>query len=147
MRVVLRVLLVECALSWVMLLAGYARVAQQIWPHATARFRGRNWRVGLGLLVGLPIAAGWPAMFLARGLGTSVHGDWLNLAIPWWVMLGAAGSVLLVVTKVRADEIRAELETGCRCGACVAYGESRRSPVFRRAMAGAGPAGTTRQPS
>ena len=147
MRVVLRVLLVECALSWVLLLAGYARVAQQIWPHATARFRGRNWRVGLGLLVGLPIAAGWPAMFLARGLGRSVHGDWLNLAIPWWVMLGAAGSVLLVVTKVRSDEIRAELETGCRCGACVADGRALQRSPFSRAIAGAEPAGTASQPS
>lgn len=122
MRLVLRILLFECAASWAMLLAGYVRVARQIWPYATARFRGRNWRVGLGLLVGLPIVAGWPVMFLARGLGTSTHGDWLNLAIPWWVMIGAAGSVVLVVTKLRAAEARAELETGCQCGACVASG-------------------------
>lgn len=142
MRIVLRVLLVECALSWVMLLAGYVHVARQIWPFATARFRGRNWRVGLGLLAGLPVAVGWPAMFLARGLATSVHGDWLNLAIPWWVMLGAAGAVLLVVTKVRADEIRAELQTGCRCGACVAYGHSLPSSGFSRPIAGAEPAGS-----
>jgi hypothetical protein len=121
MRLVLRVLLVECALSWAMLLAGYVRVARQIWPFATARFRGRNWRAGLGLLVGLPIIAGWPAMFLARGLARPTHGDWLNLAIPWWLMIGVGGAVLLVVTKVRAAEIRAELENGCRCGACVAY--------------------------
>jgi hypothetical protein len=144
MRLVLRVLLVECALSWVLLLAGYVQVARQIWPHATARFRGRNWRAGLGLLIGLPIAAGWPVMFLAPGQATSVHGDWLNLAIPWWVMLGAAGSVVLVVTKVRAAEVRAELETGCRCGACVAYGRSLRPPAFSPAIAAAEPAGTAR---
>jgi hypothetical protein len=122
MRLVLRILLFECASSWAMLLAGYVRVARQIWPFATAGFRGRNWRVGLGLVIGLPIVAGWPAMFLARGLATSTHGDWLNLAIPWWLMIGAAGSMVLVVTKLRAAEARAELETGCRCGACVASG-------------------------
>jgi bacterioferritin-associated ferredoxin len=144
MRIVLRVLLVECALSWVMLLAGYAGVARQIWPHATARFRGRNWRVGLGLLIGLPLAAGWPAMFLARGLATSTHGDWLNLAIPWWLILGAAGGVVLAVTKIRKAEIRAELEAGCQCGSCVAYGRSVLRPGLTPAIAGAEPAGTAR---
>ncbi len=122
MRLVLRVLLVDFALSWVLLLAGYVQVARQIWPFATAGLRGRNWRGALGLLAGLPVLAGWPAMFLARGLATSTHGDWLNLAIPWWVMIGAAGAAVLVVTKVRAAEIRAELETGCRCGVCAGYG-------------------------
>lgn len=120
MRLVLRVLFVECALSWVLLLAGYVRVAQQIWPVATARFRGRNWRVGLGLLVGLPIVAGWPVMFLARGVATYTGGDWLNLAIPWWVLVGTAGSMVVVVTKLRAAELRAEAKTGCQCGTCAA---------------------------
>jgi hypothetical protein len=122
MRLVLRVLFVECALSWVLVLAGYVRVAQQIWPVATARLRGRNWRVGLGLLVGLPIAAGWPAMFLARGAAIQTGGDWLNLAIPWWVMIGTAGTLVLVVMKLNAAESRAELQTGCRCGTCIARG-------------------------
>lgn len=124
MRIVLRILLVECALSWLMLLAGYVRVGVQIWPHATARFRGRNWRLGLGLLVGLPIAAGWPAVFLARGMNMSVRGDWLNLAIPWWIILGASGSLLLVAKLHAAREARASLETGCQCGTCIAYGRS-----------------------
>jgi hypothetical protein len=122
MRLVLRVLFVECALSWVLLLAGYVQVARQIWPFATARFRGRNWRVGLGLLVALPIVAGWPAMFAARGVAVSTSGDWLNLAIPWWVMVGAAGSLALVVMKLNAAESRAELQTGCQCGTCIARG-------------------------
>jgi hypothetical protein len=122
MRIVLRVLFVECALSWVLVLAGYVRVAQQIWPVAAARLRGRNWRVGLGLLVGLPIVAGWPVMFAARGVAVYTSGDWLNLAIPWWVMVGTAGSLVLVVMKLNAAESRAELQAGCRCGACIARG-------------------------
>ncbi len=121
MRLVLRVLFVECALSWAMLLAGYVRVAWQIWPFATAGFRGRNWRLGLGLLIGLPVAAGWPAMFLSSSLARSTHGNWLNLAIPWWITIGAAGLVLLIA-KLGVAGSRAERETGCQCGTCVAYG-------------------------
>ncbi len=121
MRLVLRVLFIECALSWVLLLAGCVRVGWQIWPFATAGLRGRNWRLGLGLLVGLPIVAGWPVMFLARGLALSTHGDWLNLAIPWWVMIGAAGSVLLAA-RLGASGSRTEREIGCQCGTCAAYG-------------------------
>ncbi len=122
MRLLLRVLFIECALSWVLVLAGYARVAQQIWPVATAHFRGRNWRAGLGVLVGLPIVAGWPVLFLARGVAVYTGGDWLNLAIPWWLMIGTGGSLVLVVMKVNAAESRAALRTGCQCGACVARG-------------------------
>ncbi len=120
MRLVLRVLLVECALSWLLLLAGYVQVARQIWPFATARLRGRNWRVGLGLLAGLPIVAGWPVMFLARGVAGYTGGDWLNLAIPWWVLVGTGGTMVLVVTKLRAAEVRAELRAGCQCSTCLA---------------------------
>lgn len=122
MRLVLRVLFVECALSWVLLLAGYVRVAQQIWPFATAPFRGRNWRVGLGLLVGLPVVAGWPAMFAARGVAVYTGGDWLNLAIPWWVLIGTGGSLVLVGMKLTAADARAALRTGCQCGCCIARG-------------------------
>ena len=139
MRIVLRVLLVECALSWVMLLAGYAGVARQIWPHATARFRGRNWRVGLGLLIGLPLAAGWPAMFLARGVALYTHGDWLNLAIPWWLMLGTAGGggaggdEAQEGRDTRGSGVRLPVRHVCRL---------RPLTVTTRASAGAGPAGT-----
>jgi hypothetical protein len=122
MRLVLRVLFVECALSWVLLLAGYVRVAKQIWPFATAPFRGRNWRVGLGLLVGLPVVAGWPAMFAARGVAVSTGGDWLNLAIPWWVLIGTGGSLVLVAMKLTAADARAALRAGCQCGSCIARG-------------------------
>jgi hypothetical protein len=63
-------------------------------------------------------------MFMARGVTLYTHGDWLNLAIPWWLMLGTAGGVVLAVTKVRKAEIRAELASGCQCGTCAAYGRS-----------------------
>ena len=40
------------------------------------------------------------------------------------VMLGEGGWVVLVVTKLRKDEIRADLDSGCQGGACVAYARS-----------------------
>lgn len=120
MRLVMRVLFVECALTWAMLLAGYVRLATLIWPVATAGLRGRDWRIGLGLLVGLPIAAGWPVMFLAPSLARATHGDWLNLAIPWWLVIGAGGLVTLVALLNSAGS-QAEGEVSCQCGACVAY--------------------------
>jgi len=98
MRLVLRVLFVEFALSWAMVLAGAVRVAAQIWPFArqslAAGFQNRAWRVSLGLLVAVPVAAGWPALFLpAQAQGAA--GDWLKIAIPWWILLGALGAQLL----------------------------------------------------
>ncbi|MGE5289483.1 MAG: hypothetical protein ACM3ML_20245 [Micromonosporaceae bacterium] len=124
MRVVMRVLFFEFALSWALLLAGWIRVAVQIWPFVMgtlkAGFRGRAWRVGLGLLVGLPVVAGWPVL-LWPVQAEYMHGDWLKMAIPWWVLIGAVGSLLLA-TKVSEVGSRTERGTGCRCGTCVAYG-------------------------
>jgi hypothetical protein len=114
MRLVLRVLFVEFALSWAMVLAGSMRVAAQVWPFVTgplrAGFHSRAWRVGLGLLVGLPIVAGWPALFLPTQ-GQYASGDWLKIAIPWWVLIGAIGCQLLVA-MVRSAEPRSERRTG-----------------------------------
>jgi len=120
MRLVLRVLLGEFALTWVVLLAGWVRLAAQIWPFARdslrAGFRGRAWRAGLGLLVGLPVVAGWPVLFLVSPVwAAATHGDWLKIAIPWWLIVGAGGAVVLVAELTAA---RTERETECQCAAC-----------------------------
>jgi hypothetical protein len=105
MRLVLRVLLVEFALSWAMVLAGAARVAMQISPFVRhslkARPRGRAWRVGLGLAIALPVVAGWPALFLPAQTEFAA-GNWLNIAIPWWVLVGVLGAQILTA-RLTAD--------------------------------------------
>ena len=98
MRFVLRVLFFEFALSWAMVLAGAARVAAQIWPFArqsfSAGFQNRAWRVGLGLLVAVPVVAGWPVMFMPTQ-AQNAGGDWLKIAIPWWILVGVLGAQML----------------------------------------------------
>lgn len=105
MRLVLRVLLVEFALSWTMMMAGSARVATQICPIAVrslqARLRRRSWRVGLGLVIAIPVVAGWPALFLPTQAQFAA-GDWLKIAIPWWVLIGAIGAQMLAA-RLTAD--------------------------------------------
>jgi hypothetical protein len=105
MRLVLRVLFVEFALSWAMVMAGAVRVAAQIWPFArqslAAGFRNRAWRMGLGLLVAGPVVAGWPALFLPSQ-AQNAAGDWLKIAIPWWILLGALSAQLLAATFTRS---------------------------------------------
>jgi hypothetical protein len=105
MRVVLRVLFVEFALSWAMVMAGAVRVAVQIWPFArqslAVGFHSRGWRVGLGLLVAGPVVAGWPALFLPSQTQNAA-GDWLKIAIPWWILLGALSAQLLVATFTKS---------------------------------------------
>ena len=125
MRLVLRVLFFECALSWAMVLAGWMRVATQVRPFLmdTLRtgFRRRAWRVGLGLLVGIPVA-GWPLVFrFSAAWAVYAHGDWLNVAVLWWLLAGACGFPVLAA---KACEKRPSpgLRTGCQCGTCSAYG-------------------------
>ncbi len=128
MRLVLRVLFFEFALSWAMVLAGWIRVTAQVRPFLVgalrARFRRRAWRAGLGLLVGLAVAAGWPLLFLfLPAWAAAAHGNWLNVALLWWVLAGACGSVVLAA-KVSRPSTRRELRTGCQCGTCTAYGRA-----------------------
>jgi hypothetical protein len=99
MRLVLRVLFVEFALSWTMVLAGPAYVARQAWPFAArslkTRFRSRAWRAGLGLVIGIPVVAGWPVLFLPAQ-AEYAGGNWLKIAVPWWVLIGALGTEMLL---------------------------------------------------
>ncbi len=124
MRLVMRVLLIESLLSWVLLMAGWTRVAVQLRPLALGRLRAAvpwrpSWRVALGLLIALPLVAGWPVL-LQPVLVSSTHGDWLNLAIPWWLLTGTM-ALFLLVAEVRATRPAAAQVT-CHCGGCVASG-------------------------
>jgi hypothetical protein len=105
MRLVLRVLFVEFALSWAMVLAGPAHVARLILPVAArsvkTRFRSRAWRAGLGLVIAIPAVAGWPVLFLPAQ-AKYAGGNWLKIAVPWWVLIGALGAEMLVA-RLTAD--------------------------------------------
>jgi hypothetical protein len=141
MRLVMRVLLFEFTLSSALLLAGWIRAAVQVWPFALdslkagfagrawARVRARNWRAGLGLLIGLPVVAGWPVL-LSPALAKYTSGDWLNLAIVWWVLAGTVGALLLLA-KIAEPGPRTEPGTGCRCGVCVTHGVPAGAPGVR----------------
>jgi hypothetical protein len=103
MRLALRVLFFEFALWWTMVLAGSARVAVQICPFVThslkPRLRSRTWRRGLGLMIAIPVVAGWPALFLPDQAEYAA-GDWLKIAIPWWVVVGALSAEILLARLV-----------------------------------------------
>lgn len=93
MRLVLRVLLFEFTVSSALVLAGWIRVTAQVWPFAMdslkagfggrawARTWARTWRAALGLLVGVPVVAGWPVL-LSPVLAKYTSGDWLTIASP-----------------------------------------------------------------
>jgi hypothetical protein len=124
MRLVIRVLIFESALSWAMILAGWVRIGFQVGPVALRGLKagslGRIWRVGLGLLIGLPVGVGWPVL-MSPALARYTSGDWLKLAVIWWVIVGAVG-LLLLVAKVTEAGARARSGAGCQCGTCVARG-------------------------
>lgn len=103
MRVVLRVLFFEFALSWAMVLAGPVRVAIQLCQLArqSGRRRRRAWRLGAMLFIGIPVVAGWPALFLPVQ-AQDAAGNWLKIAIPWWILIGALGAQALAV-RLTAD--------------------------------------------
>lgn len=105
MRLVLRVLFFEFALSWAMMLAGSLHAAMQIWPFVKrslkTRLQGRVWRVGLSLMIVVPLVAGWPVFFLPAQREYAA-GDWLKIAIPWWILIGALGAEMLVA-RLTAD--------------------------------------------
>lgn len=114
MRLVLRVLFFEFALSWALVLAGWIRVAVQVRPFLLGTRRagaGRAWRVGSGLLIGVP-AVGWPLLFRFSSVwAADVHRGWLNVAIAWWILLGVCGA-LVVVARVCEERPRPQLPSG-----------------------------------
>jgi hypothetical protein len=107
MRLLLRVVFFEFAASWAMVLAGSVRAAMQIWPFVRSPlagcFRGRAWRTGAGLLAGVAVVAGWPVVLLPSE-AANAGGNWLKIAIPWWILVGALGAQFLVVRLARSRE-------------------------------------------
>jgi hypothetical protein len=114
MRLVLRVLFFEFALSWALVLAGWIRVAVQVRPFLIGTMRAgvrHGWRVVAGLLVAVP-AVGWPLLFRFSSVwAADVHKGWLNAAIPWWLLIGVCGSLVLVA-RVCEEKPRPELRSG-----------------------------------
>jgi hypothetical protein len=113
MRLALRFLFFDFALSWMMVLAGWARVAVRVRPFLmgtlSARFGRRAWRAGLGLLVGLPVVLGWPLVFRSTSMWQAhAHPDWLKVAIPWWLIVGGCG-LAVAVAKGCEEKPRQEL--------------------------------------
>jgi hypothetical protein len=106
-----------------MVLAGSVRVAAQMWPLVVnalpAGLRHRAWRRDLGLLVGIPIAVGWP-LLLWPAQAERPYRYWFQLAVLWWVLLGAAAFLPLLVRAIGTGPSNGVRDTGCRCGTCVA---------------------------
>jgi hypothetical protein len=123
MRLVVRVLLVESLLSWGIVLAGAVRAGVQVWSFLAetlaAAFRSRALRMGLGLLIGVPVVVGWPLLFrFVRA--QHVYQVWFNVAVWWWVLLAGTGAFVALAARVSTVKSRAEgRETECRCGTCM----------------------------
>ena len=123
MRLVVRILLAESLLSWGMVVAGALRTGAQMWSiitdSVTAAFRSRALRMGLGLLIGVPVVVGWPLLFqFVRA--QNVYQVWFNVALWWWVLLGGLGAFVALAAKASTVKQRAEGRvTECRCGTCM----------------------------
>ena len=126
MRLVVRFLLFEVSLAWALFLAGSVRVGLQICPflgEALARCL-RAWRLGLGLAIGFPVAAGWPLLVWFRQPG---YRSWLQgIAIPWWIVLGVT-ALMILITKVSSEAgLRADASAAeARCTTCAPAGGGR----------------------
>lgn len=123
MRLVMRVLLIESLLAWGMVLAGAAHTGVQLWSlsadSVAAAFRSRAWRRGLGLLIGLPMVAGWPLLFRFER-AHHLYQHWFSVALWWWVLLGGIGAFVALAAKVSAVEPGpGGGATECRCGTCM----------------------------
>jgi len=94
----------------------------QMWPFVVnalpAGLRGRRWRRGLGLLVGIPIVVGWPLLFWPAQ-AEHQYQYWFKLAVLWWVLLGAAAFLPVLVRVIEAGSRDEARVTGCRCGTCM----------------------------
>lgn len=120
MRLVVRFLVFEFALAWAMMLAGSLRVGLQIWPFLADTLRAclRAWRLGLSLLIGFPVIAGWPLLFWLRQAQPGYRAWMEGIAIPWWIVLGVT-ALMVLIARISAAELDAGRRgPGCRCPEC-----------------------------
>jgi hypothetical protein len=98
-RVVMRTLLVEFSLAWVMVLAGWFRAGLKAVPFfagtVAVTWQRVNWRPVLALLIGTPIVAGWPLLFILMQSERGYHMWMRGIAIPWWIVLACGSAVFL----------------------------------------------------
>lgn len=95
MGVVARCLFTGLWRVWAQVAAESVSVGARFWPLvggaivAAARAR----RACLAVLIGVPVVAGWPLLYRTQ------PGDWLHIAVPWWILLGVTG---LMIAGARA---------------------------------------------
>jgi hypothetical protein len=103
-RVVIRIVLVEFSLAWVMVLAGWFRAGLKAVPFFAGtvavtwqrvNWQRVNWRPLLALVIGTPILAGWPLLFILMQSERGYHLWMRGIAIPWWIILACGGAVFL----------------------------------------------------
>jgi len=57
-------------------------------------------------MIAIPVVADWPVLFLPTQAGYAA-GDWLKIAIPWWILVGVRGAQMLMArlaTDTQADD-------------------------------------------
>jgi hypothetical protein len=52
-------------------------------------------------MIAIPVIAGWPALFLPTQ-AENAAGDWLTIAIPWWILIGVLG-LRMFALRLTAD--------------------------------------------
>ena len=103
MRVLLRILLIEFSVAWLLVLAGMVQAGLQALPFfahnvvSVVASAGRRigWRRFLVFFVGGPIVVGWPLMFVLIETDRGYHAWMRGIAIPWWIVVGCGGLMLL----------------------------------------------------
>jgi hypothetical protein len=114
LRVVLRILLIEFSVAWLLVLAGMVQAGLQALPffaHNVASVGRRiGWRRFLAFFVGGPIVVGWPLMFVLIETERGYHLWMRGIAIPWWIVVGC-GSLMLLAAKAQSTADRAAEHT------------------------------------
>ena len=118
MRVLLRILLIEFSVAWLLVLAGMVQAGLQALPFfahnvvSVVASAGRRigWRRFLVFFVGGPIVVGWPLMFVLMETERGYHAWMRGIAIPWWIVVGCGG-LMLLAAKAQSTADRAAEHT------------------------------------